>query len=167
MRGVSDIRELIASLGGQGAYEIIEGTVEAVDVGQLTVDVLLDEGVVLPDVRLRAVSDGGKMGLVAVPTRGSQVVFAQVRGEADYILIKTSELDRVVVEVDDVVLDINDKGMEMKKGNVSLRSLLEDLSALLKQFKVTTPSGPSTAILPDTMAAITDFETKFKTLFYA
>lgn len=167
MRGSSYIRELIEGLGGNGAYEIIEGIVEGVDEDNLTINVRIDEGIVIPDIRLRSVCDGGEMGLVTLPAMGSQVVFAQVRGEADYILISTSQLDRVVVEISDVILDVNNEGVIIRKGSVDIRGLLEDLCSLLKEFKVATPSGPSSSVLPDSILAINQFETKFKSLFYA
>lgn len=83
---------------GIGEYEFYEGTVETVNDDD-TADILIDEEVTIPGVKLRAASDGTKTGIILVPEKDSYVVFAKVRGEADYVLIKTTGIDKVIFDV--------------------------------------------------------------------
>lgn len=101
-----DIAQSIAELGKAGKYEIFEGSVSVVDEKQRTVDVEIEEGVELFDIKLRSVVGGGKDGIVLIPKVGSQIVFAQIRGEDDFILIATSELDKIIVDVE-VSVEVN------------------------------------------------------------
>ena len=80
-------------------YEIFDGIVSHVDESSNMISVDLDEGITMPDVLLRAASDDDSTGVIMIPTIGSYVVFAQVRGEHDYVLIKTTKLDKVIVDV--------------------------------------------------------------------
>lgn len=83
-------------------YEIIDGTVVSVNEDKRTADIRIgdeDDAVILPGVTLRAVSNGQKDGILCVPAVGSYVVFAKICGESDYVLIKTSELDKLVIDV--------------------------------------------------------------------
>lgn len=148
-------------------YEIIDGYVDSVDEENYLVDLRLDEDVVLFDVKLRAVSDGDKAGLVCLPAKGSAIVVAKIRGEADYVLLNTSALDKIIFEIDDVKLVASKSGFEIRKGNISLKDVFFALSSLLKQFKVQTPSGVSTVVVPDTLTAIEQMENKFNTLLNA
>lgn len=82
-----------------GEYEIYDGVVTEVNEGENTISVALDEEVTIEDVKLRAASDGNSTGLILVPAKDSYVVFAKVRGEMDYVLLKTTELDKIIIEV--------------------------------------------------------------------
>lgn len=144
----TEIRELIETMGGRGAYEIIEGTVDSVNEDEYLVDVKLAEDVVLPDVKLRAVSNGGAAGLVCLPTKGSNIVFCQIRGEADYVLLKTSELDKVVIDVA-VKLELNAPETVFNGGNndgLVLLHKLEDNLDKVKQYVTTMNQAIGTAL---------------------
>lgn len=115
-KNTAEIKQLIERMGGAHLYEIIDGTVDSVNEEDYSVDVKLAEDVVLPDVRLRAVSNGGAPGLVCLPKVGSYIVFCQIRGAEDYILIKTSELDKIIVDVG-VKLELNASETVFNGGN--------------------------------------------------
>lgn len=164
MSGVNDALRAFASRVGAGVLEVLSGVVSSIDESGLMISVSVDDAVEIPDVRLRAVSDDGKRGMVCIPKKGSDIVFAKVDGEADYVLLLASELDKVIVEIDSVKMEVTKEGYKISKGSDSLRSIFEDLKTLLTNFKVNTPSGPSAGVLPDTLSAINALEVKFKNL---
>lgn len=92
-----DIKQYLKDVMGSGEYEILDGVVA--NVYEDSVDVDIDEQVTIDGVRLRAVADDQMTGVILVPTKGSQVVFAKVRGLSDYVMIKHSGLDKVIVKV--------------------------------------------------------------------
>lgn len=149
---------------GIGACEIFDGVVKAVDAEHYTADIEIDAELVLPEVRLRSVTDGAKAGFVCLPKVGSTVVFAKIEGQSDYVLLLTSELDKVVVEIEAAKMEVDKDGYSIMKGGVSLKDVFSDLKTLLENFKVNTPAGPSAGVLPDTLAALTSLETKFNNL---
>lgn len=124
---MSEIAELLKKITGAGRYDIIEGKVSKVNEGEKMIDVELEEGVEMFDIKLRSVSDGAKDGLVVIPKQGSVVVFAKVRGEEDYILISASELDKVIVEIGTSKMTITESGYEITRGSESLKKIMNDL----------------------------------------
>lgn len=92
-----DIKEYLRDVLGAGDYEILDGIVSGIS--EDSVDVDIDEDVTVEGVRLRAVADDQMTGIILVPTKGSQVVFAKVRGLPEYVLLKHSGLDKVIVKV--------------------------------------------------------------------
>lgn len=147
---LSEIKTAIAEMGGLGAYEIIDGTIESVNEEAYTVDINIDEGLTLPYIKLRSVSNGEKAGFVCVPAVGSEVVFAKVRGEQDYILLKVSELDKVIAEIETTSLTITKDGYEIKRGEETLQKILFDfVGELIKVIVVqgTSPNIPALKLI--------------------
>lgn len=130
-----EIAEAIARLGKAGKYEIFEGVVSKVNVDERTVDVEIEEGVELFDIKLRTVV-GGKDGIVLLPKMGSMVAFAQVRGEDDFILVSSSELDKIIIDVE-VAVEITSPTVLINNGDnggVPIESkVVEELNALQKE----------------------------------
>ncbi len=54
--------------------------------------------------------------------------------------------------------------VSIKNDQTSLKGLFDDLSTLIQNLKVVTAQGPSTALFPDTLAALTQFKTKYPLL---
>lgn len=93
-----EIAGLIAYLGQAGKYELFDAQVKSVNMDSLMMEVAIEEGVSLFDIKLRAVSNGNKGGLIVIPKTGSEVVIAQIRGQEDYILVLASEIDQVIID---------------------------------------------------------------------
>lgn len=100
MAGENEIKEVLKSVLKSDKYDLYEGTVSAINKDEHSVTVEIDEGLALEDIRLRAASDGDNTGVIVWPKLGSYVVFAQVRGEADYVLLKTTAVEEIVIEIE-------------------------------------------------------------------
>lgn len=167
---MSSVEEALKGLKnrlGVGVFEIFDGIVESVNEDEKTVNVQLGndgDSLVIPDIRLRSVVDGGKDGFVCIPTKGSSIVFCKIEGESDYVLIKTSELSKLIIEIESTRLIVTKDGYEISRAGISLLEVLSDLKELLLNFKVNTPAGPSAGILPDSVGQLDALEIKFKKL---
>lgn len=132
-------------------YDIYEGVVTAHNKAENSVTVEIDEGVELEDIRLRAASDDKNTGVIVWPKIGSYVVFAQVRGEADYVLLKTTAVEEIIIEVESALTanipTITIKGKNIKvdadeiilnegrnAGLVKVKDLTKKLNALEKDL---------------------------------
>ena len=121
----------------------------------------------LTDVRLKATINGAANKLLLVPKAGSNVLIGSLTGDLkDLAVLRVDELERLTYAQDglEVVIDSADGKVSVANGSTSLKALFQELVDLLKGFKVNTPSGPSATLLPDTLAAIMQFETDFKLL---
>jgi|SRR5690606_23731174 len=87
-------------------------------------------------------------------------------GLENMVVIKVDEVEKIeIVQGElEVVIDSTDNKVGVKNSVCSLKDLLQELADLLKQLKVFTPAGPSGTPLPDSIIAITQFETKFNQL---
>ena len=129
--------------------------------------VILMSGLKLTDVKLKATVKYEDNYLLLQPKVGSTVVLMSLSGSLENLaVIKYDEVEKIAYKQNglEVIIDSTDKKVSIKNTSVSLVDILDDLATLLKQFKVATPSGPSTNVLPDTIARITEFETAFNSL---
>lgn len=62
------------------------------------------------------------------------------------------------------VVELSGGKVSVKNDQTSLKGLFDDLSTLIQNLKVITAQGPSTALFPDTLAALTQFKTKYPLL---
>jgi hypothetical protein len=63
-----------------------------------------------------------------------------------------------------LVIDSTDGKISISNNTVSVKDVFQQLTDLLKGFKVYTPAGPSGTALPDVVILINQFETAFKTI---
>lgn len=125
------------------------------------------DGLELTEVRLKATINGDSDGLLLIPKVGSMVLLGSLTGDLkDLAVLSIDQMEQLQYKQSglSVVIDSTDKKVSIENDSTSLKALFQGLADLLKQFKVTTPSGPSTALLPDTMQAVIQFETDFKKL---
>lgn len=62
---------------------------------------------------------------------------------------------------DTIKIELLGGKVDISNGSASLKDLFDDLGSLLQNFKVVTAQGPSTALFPDTLTAVTAFKTKY------
>lgn len=81
--------------------------------------------------------------------------------------------DKNAVSVDERTVEIQQAGTKIElqggkvsitNGAVSLKDVFDDLSSLIQNLKVITAQGPSTALFPDTIVALTAFKAKYPLL---
>lgn len=160
----SEIKRLLKEIIGTDNY-LIRGTVTKIT-GQ-TCSVKLNSGLEVSDVKLKALITDENDYYILFPVVGSGVL----------LLMENNDLRNLtVVKVDkvgkfeffqnglEVVFDSSDKKVGIKNESSSLLTLFEDLTALLKQLKVFTSTGPSGTPLPDTITAIVQLEQKVNQL---
>lgn len=150
------MRELSASLGralGIG-YEIFDGFVTAVnDNHTCDVKVFDSEDSILDGISLRSVADGEDSGILVVPAVDSHVVFARIEGQDDYTVLKTSKIDKLIVNAPEVILnDGTNKGIIIID---KLSAEIAKLNSAIATLKTATQTGLAAidGIVPGTSAA--------------
>ncbi len=140
-------------------YEVISGVVEAVNTGELTIDVMPDDsGHVIKGVVLSTHVEQTE-GVIIVPKEGSNVIIASIDGPGMWCMLKSSEITQARITIKDVVyemdetlvrirnkdagIDITDSVVKITTQNESLFKLLKDCFTYLTQLTVPTPAGAS------------------------
>lgn len=133
-----------------------------------TCTVRLASGLEVDDIRLKASVNNDADYLLIRPKVGSKVLLLSITGDLkDLAIIKTDQVKNIELKQGgmEILADATDGKVKIKNSGADLKEILDDLSALLKGFKVFTPSGPSGTPLPPVLAKINAFETKYKKLF--
>ncbi|KGO88376.1 hypothetical protein Q765_00195 [Flavobacterium rivuli WB 3.3-2 = DSM 21788] len=165
MDKAAQIKALIKSIVDADANYPVRGTVESVD-GQ-TCSVKLVTGLVVTNVRLKAVITDTADYLLITPKVGSDVLMLSGNGTLDDLtVIKTDQAQSMELSQGGLILllDGTDSKVTVKNNNASLVDIFGDLADLLKLLKVTTPMGPSGVPLPDTITALEQWQVKVKQL---
>jgi len=139
---------------------------QVIEIQDETCTVKIDE-FVIPEVRLRATIADKKNKIIAKPKKDSFVLIGSLSGDyTEMAVLVSDEIEKLEYEQDGlkVLMDSTDGKVSIQNDNVSLFELFQDLKALILALKVTTPSGPSTNLLPGSINALNQFETKFKQL---
>ncbi len=116
---------------------------------------------------LSVVSEGD---LLIKPAPGSMVTVIDFSRGAfrDLCVVKVDRPELIRFGHQSLAFELDGKSgkVEVSGNGVSLRSLFESLSGLIKGLKVAVlaPNAPSGTITPDTLALVTEFEMKFKQL---
>jgi hypothetical protein len=118
------------------------------------------------DVRLQSAIGGGA-GVWYLPKAGSKVIVVFISKEAAFVAM-TEEVDLVEMVIGDQVLQLTDKGLAVGSGSNHLRAELDALFATLDkltdtlmQFQLATNVGPTVAVMPQTITAITQHKADF------
>lgn len=159
----SEVRKYIQAIVGDMSNLPISGVVQSVD--NETCSVELVGGLVVSDVRLKAtVSDGDKK-LLLTPKIGSTVLMlSSDLTVSNLTVIAIDEVEKIEILTDSLSIVVDDK-VSIKNDSANLMDVFSDLFALLRTFQVTTPIGPSGAVLSPTIQKIDAVEKDIKTLF--
>ncbi len=125
-------------------------------------------GLELEGVRLRPTLAGAAEKALLYPKKGSNVLVGSLTGTVEDLCVLVVDMaEEAEYAFGDLKLVIDGKSGKVKVANssTSAMQLFADLVAIIRGLKVNTPAGPSAGILPDTEAALQQFETSFKTLF--
>lgn len=110
----------------KSAATIIPGIVEDTYPDKGTVDVSIAEGIVIEQVRLRAVI-GDDLGAVVLPAKKTSVLIARINDSDNYVVVSTEEAEKIKYRIGDLYLDFDNKGLQVSNGNDSLKKCLDDL----------------------------------------
>lgn len=160
----TEVKRLIKEIAGNTAHLPITAEVTAVDGQTCSVQIA---GMELSGVRLKAAATDQSDYLLVTPKIGSVVICLSRTGDlSDLMVIQTDQAQKIEYFQNglSVIIDSTDARVSIRNDTVSLIDLFSDLTSLLKQLQVTTPSGISGTPLPPTIAALNAFETRFKQL---
>lgn len=153
------IKEAVRALAktGEEVYSVL-GKVVSVDGYTCEVEPL-DGSATIQDVRFKADVDQ-EDGLAQEPKVDSVVVVTFLGKNTGYVGLG-SELKKVTLVVDETTFRVDGNGMHLSNGQTVFKDQVNDLITVLdkviealKAFKVMTPSGPSTNVMPDSLAAV-------------
>lgn len=163
MDKISEIKEKLREIVAANPNLPLKGLVKKVEAEQC--DVMLESGLILTNVKLKATVNESENFMIAYPKIGSQILMLSLSGQLDNMtVIKVDEVEKLSYSQNGlkVLIDSTDGKVAVKNTDVSLYECFNDLVTLLKGFKVYTPAGPSGTALPPTVLKINQFETKFK-----
>lgn len=160
----SEIKAALREIVGANPNLPITGIVKSVEGDSCTVTIggTFDA----TDVKLKA-TIGESDYVIQTPQKGSTVVMLSLSGSLENLtVIKIDKLEKVEYSQGGLVIlcDSTDGKVQIKNDQVSLLEIMKDLKTLISQLTVSTPNGPSGTPLPPTIAALNQFETKFKQL---
>ncbi len=162
---MNEIREKIQAIAGNQG--VVMFTAEVKEVGDIYCTIEYG-GNRYTDVMLFSIGQQGKFLLK--PAIGSMVTVADLSAGAkrDLCILRIDKLERFRIEHNGLVFEIDGQSakIDMSHDGVSLSSIFEKLTEILKTLKVSVlaPNTPSGTITPDTLALVNSFETSFKSL---
>ncbi len=116
-------------------FVLFVGTVKAVEGDTCTVDNY-------EDVRLNAIIEETDSQFTVYPKVGSKVVIGRLKNTNSMFVIGVSEIEKVIIKIADLVFEMKDGKFAIKKGNISLNSILDKGFDQLNKAIIMTPSGP-------------------------
>jgi len=131
-------------------YELISGKVinESLDTDTYTISVMQSDGSLIIEGVLLSAAINEPNGLIAVPKDDSNVVIGCVDGPGEWVVLKTSQLAKLIYTCGNVSYEMDDTKISMKSGN-STFNISENL------FQLSTVSESLFGILNDLITAIT------------
>lgn len=164
MDNYTKIKQHLQSISGGKNLPVV-ATVKSVEEQSITVD--LASGLKLSDVRLKASINDSDDFLIVTPMIGSKVILLSLTGELDNLVaVVVDSVQKIHYSQSglEVLYDSEDGKVMIKNESASLHDMFVDLVDIIKNIKVSTPSGLSTVPIADTIASLEQFKTNFKTL---
>ena len=121
----------------------------------------------IPGIRLKPTLNNGNNKLLLTPKVNTYVLAGSLSGDwRDVCVLTVDELQKIEIKSDNLIfeLDVETGKLKIENNNISVKDIFQKLTDLLKTFKVHTAVGASGMPLPDTQAALNNFETAFKQL---
>jgi hypothetical protein len=137
--------------------------VQSVNEAEATCVLIDEDGQEFFNVRLRPVLNG-KKSVLLVPKVGSYVLAVRVEDDEDWMIVGCDEITKVAYYIDNVVFEFDATGFKLQKENETLKLLMADLIAAIKNmsFTVATPdtfTGTTTTLV--NTAQFAAVETRF------
>lgn len=159
----SEIKQALINLIGSKSDAFIRGTVEKIS-GQ-TCEVKLSSGLIVTDVKLKAIISEGSDFIIETPVIGSDVILTGSLN--DLVVLKCDKLQKLEFSQNGlkIIYDATDKKVSIQNDNVNLLDVLLELTSHLKaDYKQYTSNGPTNGALPTSVQALNSIEQKFKNL---
>lgn len=123
-----------------GPASILPATVLAVNDDDTIVIEFSDESQV-DDARLKSVVKNGNKFLL-VPAVGSIVQVARIENSDEYIVVAVDEISKLQVKIDTISVEATAAGIEIKKGEDSLKDVLTMMVEATQQIVVLQGNNP-------------------------
>lgn len=162
MDKLSQIRSHLIGSQPVAKQYVYTGTVVSVDGRHCKVK--LSSGLEVTRVKLTATIGDEADELLIVPTVGSAVTMVSLSGtENNLTIVKFDRAEYITYRQAgmELLIDSRDGKVSVKNEQSSLKEVFDNLTALLRAFKVTTPIGPSGTALEDVVLQIDSFEQSF------
>lgn len=159
----TEIRQALLKVLGIQSESFIRGVVKEVS-GQ-TCSVELISGLVVTDVKLKAVITDDQDYIFETPVVGSDVLLTGSLN--DLVVLKCDKVQKFEFSQNGlkVIYDADDKKVTIKNDQANLLDVLLEFTGHLKtDYKQFTSNGPTNGALPTSVQAITVIENKFKQL---
>lgn len=150
MAGIEDTIERLLTLTAEKAIAslVLLGTASNVNKDNDTCDVIIDEGFVLHEVRLRSVIDEGKSKMVVYPKEDSHVLVLMMGSrKMDGCLIKISDPEEIRVSMDEQETVINKDGVVFNNKGENLNTVLADFITEVTKIIVVQGTSPNVPAL--------------------
>lgn len=167
MSDLLEIKKYLRSITGVDRIQNVPLNCEITKVEGITCSVKIAGGLELTDVRLKATNEASSDYFVAYPKVGSKAIVISTTGELDdLMLLRVDEIEKIEWKQAglEVIIDTQTGKVSVKNQQVSLIDLFDAVFNIITNLKVTTPAGPSTGILPDSVTSLTQFKTNFQNL---
>ena len=161
----SQIKKSLRDIVGANPNLPIQAKVVSVENDSCTIQ--LASGLELDGIRLKASINGKPNFILQRPKPGSNVIVLSITGTLeDLMVIKTDEVENIEINQNGlkILIDSKDGKLKIENEKTSLKGIFENLTDLLKGFKVYTSSGPSGTPIATVVTKINAFETEFKKL---
>ncbi len=159
----TEIRQALLKVLGVQSESFIRGVVKSVS-GQ-TCSVELIGGLVVTDVKLKAVITDDQDYIVETPVVGSDVLLTGSLN--DLVVLKCDKIQKFEFSQNGlkVIYDASDKKISIKNDKANLLDVLLEFTGHFKtDYKQFTSNGPTNGALPTSVQAIIAIENKFKQL---
>lgn len=145
---------------------IIAGTVISIEDDD-TCTLEVDNDLKISDVRLKIDIQSTGDKVVLYPVLGSLALAGSLTGDfKDLVLLKSERASKIIVAEGGLIVEFDSIAgkVEVSKNGVSLKGLFDTVVSIFQNLKLYTPSGPSGTPLPDTVAALEDFQNNINVL---
>ena len=159
----TEIKQALLKVLGGSPDSFNRGVVKSVS--SQTCSVQLASGLIVTDVKLKAVISDGDDYIIETPAVGSDVLLTSSLN--DLVVLKCDKIQKFEFSQNGlkVMYDANDKKVSIKNDQVNLLDVLLEFTGHLKtDYKQFTNNGPTNGALPTSVQAISSIENKFKQL---
>lgn len=142
MKEIEQIKNELTKFAARYAPStIIPATVLSYNSADETISVALSNDAVIDDVRLRSVIKAGNKKIL-VPKVNSVVHIASIENSQEYFVAAVEEIDKEFLIIGTVKYDVDDTGFLIKKGNDTLKKILQNIIEAVQQVVVLQGNNP-------------------------
>lgn len=147
-----------------GGVQLLAGMVKEINGDTCTVDF---GTITITGVRLKVQKGGENDKLILFPSINKMVLCGSLTGDMrDLVVLKSERVAKLEYAENGMQITIDSQSgkVAVKNETVSLKDLFDDLKTIIENLKVFTPTGPSEGVLPDSVLALAELQTKINSL---